>query len=525
MNKRVKIVLLLLIVGALFITTNITYSKYVFIRNFDATVSSQPFYFEAIPESDNIVFPRTPDESDTDIILTTTTSFNIDIKNNDDTNFNPFDTTYTISIVDNPKFTFAEGDTITKTIKGGEIIQDTIPLTLEIVDLENPSTDVKIRITSTSPYAKTIDLDYKVIQEGAIQTIEDLLDLSLAVRDSLKGRNTRTSVDVTTQRFKMTRDLDFDDVNSFEDPYRTDYGDINLNGFAAKDLITEINSDTGFLPIGLKEHRFKGVFNGGDYSLADLQIHKALQVNIGLFGDVENATIKNLHLVRAHVTNENQTAGIIVGKASGGVYENLTTDEASSVQSNDTEKTKEDTYTGGIIGYVELNATIKNCTNYAAVTTKFTGDATSYSGPAGGITAWMANSTIEDCNNYGTIVGQSYVGGIAGFAGMQDTLDTDGNGMIRNCHNYGSVSTYVTSTNGGAQIGGIAGYNKATGTVTSCTNHGSVHGRTNVGGIIGNNPGTITNCTNYNSDIVGSTSNVGRIVGSGKTGTGNSDKS
>ena len=68
MNKRVKIVLLLLTIGALFITTNITYSKYVFIRNFDATVSSQPFYFEAIPESDNIVFPRTPDESDTDII-------------------------------------------------------------------------------------------------------------------------------------------------------------------------------------------------------------------------------------------------------------------------------------------------------------------------------------------------------------------------------------------------------------------------------------------------------------------------
>ncbi len=516
-NRRLFIFLLVIVIIIAFVITfGRTYAKYILTKHIEATFSSQPFYFNVeIP--DDVVFKRTDNKSDFDIILTETTSFDITVSNNDGTNYNSFDTDYEITIVDNGKFAFVDGDKITKKITGGSLKNDTISLNLKILDMENPLKTFKIKIKTTSPYVKEEEFTLNVIQEGAIQTIEDLVDLSLSVRRIPK-------VAVESERYKMTRNLDFKNPSSYDNANRSDYGDVNGDDITEQKLMDELTksySDSshpgaGFLPIGMQDeikeqyYEFKGVFNGGNHSISNLRIHKSKQSDIGLFGFTIGAVIKNLTIIDGDVYNENQTAGMVVGKVQGGIIENVKV-EGKSVMAVDSLHTNEDTYSGGIAGYVELKAEIKNCVNMAEVTTRFSGDNTNYSGPSGGICGWMANSTIDHCINYGTITGQKYVGGIAGFSAMHDDLAPDGAGTVSYCGNYGKITTYITGTSSsgpGQYIGGICGYNKAAGIVTDCTNYkeASVSGISNVGTIVGGNYGKAINCHNYSTSITGNSS-------------------
>ncbi len=510
--KRNIIIGIFLVLSILFFATSMgkTYSRYKINKSSDIEVSSKSFSFDAKKTSDTITFSRTDDTKDTEIILTEDQDFDIEIINNND-----YETTYEVVVDDSSKFNLI-GDTISKTIEPNK--KDTISLTLHINNFESPLKKVTINVTAVKPYkSEPITLTYNVVQQGAIQTIEDLLDLSLNIRGMDKNGQAKAVTDISTQRFKLTRDLDFEDYGSYDDAFRTDYGDVNLNGIHADNIYGELTSDTGFLPIGELDHSFKGVFNGDNHYIKNLEIHKSLQKFIGLFGAVEGGTIKNLRVVEGRVVNENQAAGLVVGKLINGTVTNVRV-EGGSVQSNDKDNQTEDTYTGGIIGFVTNNSLVSYCYNSATVTTQFKGDATTYSGPAGGVTAWMSTSTIDHCENEGTITGQSYVGGIVGFSGMQDETNDAGSGTVSNCENRGVVKTYVTNSNsGGKHIGGIAGYNKATGIIESSTNYatGHISGLSNVGGIVGNSPGIIRNCTNYSSSITSSDSKVGKIQGSG----------
>lgn len=518
MKRNKKIILLLIGILLVIALCKVTYARYVLTRNFDVQISSLPFYFDASLPSSTVVFTRTSDTSDYDTILTDVTDLNILIKNNDGTNYNSYETTYTATVLDSQKFTFETGDTVTKTIGGGSKKDETVAFKLKIKDFTKTDKTVKIRVSSTSPYQKSFDFTVNVVQEGAIQTIEDLLDLSLEIRGS-SSKSTRAQV--INQRFKLTRDLDFKNQNSYENYARTDYNNTNLDSLT-ENLYNEMNntSGAGFLPIGLAGQPFQGVFNGGGHTISNLFIHKSLQADIGLFGFTVNSTIKNLVIENGSVTNENQNAGMIVGKAQGGLLADLEV-KGTVVESKDMAHTAEDTYTGGIVGFIEKDATIQNCINRATVITLFNGDTSLYAGAAGGITAWAAHTDIINCQNYGSVTGQSYVGGIAGFFGMQVETGGAGGGTLRDSTNYGKIDTNST----GKHIGGIAGYNKAGALVTNNTNAAgaSVHGVQNVGGIVGNNAGNLTNNKNYSSSISG-TSRVGHIYGySNGSYSGNND--
>lgn len=525
--KRLRFIIIILFIIVLTLSSE-TYARYVLNRQFNVSINTAPFYFEASQISDVITFKRTSNESDFDEILTTETTFNLLIKNNDNKNFNSADTTYQVSVISNPKFTFKEGDTVTKTINGGSLINDTITLNLKIKEMTSTLSTVTIRVTSTEPYSKSYEFTFKVVQEGAIQYIEDLVDMSLGIRNKDNPNNLQTA-DIQSKRFKMTRDLDFTNQEHYKNPSSEAYGDINGNDIKGN-IYTELTSDTGFLPIGELSHTFKGGFNGGGHTLSNLTIQKSLQINIGFFGTTEGATIKDLNFAAGNVINHNQTAGMLVGKVIGGKIENITV-QKGSVVSMDEDKMTEDTYTGGIAGYVTASAQIINCTNYATVRTKFVGNASEVSGPAGGITAWMAHSTIDGCVNYGEIIGESYIGGIAGFSGMQldnDTVQKLGGGTIQNCKNYGYIhydKEGAVDSNWGKHIGGIAGYNKKAATITACRNESTakVEGLTNVGGLVGNNAGTVSNSHNYSSYIKG-TSSVKNLIGNNTgTSTNNQD--
>ncbi len=521
-KKNIRFFGILIILILLSISTY-SYAKYIFNKKIDISIGTAPFYFDAT-STDTVVFPRTADVNDHETILTTTSeNVNLVIKNNDGTNFNTFETTYEVEIVDSPKFSI-EGGKITKTIGGNSKIDNTISFKVNINNLENPSKTLKLRVTSTKPYKKSIDITLKVDQKGAIQSIEDLLDLSLALRDS------STSGSVIKERFKLTRDINFKDKNSYDNADRTDYNDANQDGKTKGSLYVELTEEPGWLPIGELEHKFAGTFNGGNHEISNLYMHKSLQINIGLFGTTNGADIRRFTITNGVILNDNETAGMVAGRMQGGKIEYVTID-GTSVMSTDKSTPDRDTYAGGIVGYVQRNAVISNCVNKAIITSQFTGDTNAFSGVAGGIAAWMSHSTIEDCKNYGLVTGQKYSGGIVGFAAMQDQDDknnnvgTDGGGTVRNCENYANVTTYITSgTSGpGTDVGGIAGYNKLGGSIINCKNHSTatITGINYIGGIVGYNYGSITGCINYSTNIrsTAGQSNVGRIVGYNNKGT------
>ena len=490
--------------------TNFNGVKYQKAKN-ATTTPVKEFYFDAIALQDTITFERNNPANEE--ILTTDATVNLAIKNHNGEKYNIFDTNYEISIINSSKFTFLEGDKLTKTAKGNSKIDDIISLNFKIKDLSNPEKKVKIQISSTIPKEKTIELDFEVEQKGAIQTIEDLIDLSL----ELRGEN---KADYESERFKLTRNLDFEDENSYENAYRTDYGNVNLDEYTSVTLKDELTTNAGFLPIWLHEgnHDFKGTFDGGNHTISNLTIKKSLQGNIGFFGYTIGANIKNLTIKNGTVYNENQTSGMLIGKAEGGTISNVIID-GGSVTAVDSIHTNQDTYSGGIVGLMEANGIIENCTNSADVTTKFSGEVKNYSGPAGGIVGKMLDCSITNCTNRGTVIGQKFIGGIAGFSAI------GGTGNIKGCHNYGTVKTYIdinVTSGPGQNVGGICGYNGVTGIVEACENHAEAYifGTKNVGGIVGRNLGQIKNCTNYtvSSNIVGG-SNVGAVYGQNDKGT------
>jgi len=105
------------------------------------------------------------------------------------------------------------------------------------------------------------------------------------------------------------------------------------------------------------------------------------------------------------------------------------------------------------------------------------------------------SAVIKNLELSGAVVGESYVGALAG----------------RNMGRVESVTSYVSvRSNDGNDIGGIVGYNE--GTINGATNYGSVRmNGTYAGGITGQNTGTIHNSYNHAS-IKGNTV-VGGIVG------------
>lgn len=533
MKLTKKLIFIIVLFLCLFGLEKVSQAKYILTRELTEPVStSTDFYFDAVAVEDKVIFPRTDDVNDHDQILTTETQVSLTIKNNNGTNYNIFPTNYTVEVADGTKFSI-EGAKYNGTIDGGSLKNDTITFKLKIDNLEDPSKKVKFKITSTAPQVVSKEIELKVQQDGAIQSMEDLIDFSLAMRNHENEQYGWTSAEVRAERWKMTRDLDFSSNDSYEDPNREDFGDVNLNG-VARDLKTELTSDTGFLPIGIhidqygNEHNywFMGTFNGGYHTLSNLHMEKSLQMNIGFFGWLNKADVRNLTIKGGRITNHNQTAAMVAGKMDGGIIQNVTVD-GTSVLSLDEDDPDRDTYASGIAAYVEQGATIKNCVNRATITSKFSGDTSSYSGAAGGIAAWMATSNIINCENYGEITGQKYVGGICGFAAMQDSTNASGGGTVSGCHNYGHVTTYVTSssssTGPGTTIGGICGYLKAAGEIVSCTNHAqaSVSGIDVIGGIVGWNYGTVRNCISESSNLSASHSSphIGYIYGRNNNGT------
>jgi hypothetical protein len=119
-------------------------------------------------------------------------------------------------------------------------------------------------------------------------------------------------------------------------------------------------------PVGNSTNKFTGIFDGGSKEIRNLRIIKESDNHIGLFGYVNNATLKNIAIATGNV-------------------------EGMS-------------YVGGIVGTAQ-SSEISGCYNMGDIT------ASSY---AGGVVGQAMTSVITDCSNTGNITASSYAGDVVG---------------------------------------------------------------------------------------------------------------
>lgn len=211
---------------------------------------------------------------------------------------------------------------------------------------------------------------------------------------------------------------------------------------------------TAFTPIGNSTTKFAGTLLGNGCTINGLVTNGQYS---GLFGYVNNAHIENLTV---NVSNDsgNTSAGGLVGVVNG---------TTTITNCNVTGSVKGTHQIGGFVGFAQdCVLTISNGTNSATITT--TGQSSNDKGrtSGGGIVGYVnenATVTINDVTNTGNVEttsskANSGLGGIVGFA--------NGGTNINNCHNTASIT-------GHAGLGGIVGYT-ASGTIVGCRNDGNI---------------------------------------------------
>lgn len=359
----------------------------------------------------------------------------------------------------------------------GEVVN----LTIKAVDRVGNST------TATIPFTTTVGLLEGKGTESEpylIQSIEDLVELSQIVNRGMKCAG---------KYFKLTKTLDFQDTNSYENASDTSYGDLNtVNGTQTiKEELTDISEGAiGFIPIGTNIE-FYGNFLGNNYSINNIYINTTAYG--GLIGKAYNSIISDLSVSGNIISTSSYIGGIVGSLGEGSEISNC--HNSATLKYNGTSSYCN---VGGIIGSNRADdIVIKDCYNTGTIT----------GGKVGGIVGELSQAStivIENCYNTGVINATSIGGGIIGYAIQSYPL------TISKCYNAGAINS---SGNAGGIIGEATQSNTS---IINCYNNAAITGEDNVGGIIGEASQSDTSFTNcYNAGTITATTYAGGIVGYG----------
>lgn len=213
--------------------------------------------------------------------------------------------------------------------------------------------------------------------------------------------------------------------------------------------VNDTDDKKGFASIGDDINKFTGRFDGLGYDIFDLNIKRADENYVGLFGYAEGAVIRNFTLNSGSVTGGSNT-GAAVGKAENSTVENII--NTADVNGNSTDLTGG---TGGIVGTAD-GTVISGLVNTGTIN-----GVNNVGGIVGNITG---GSIGGETYNLGAVTGTGQnVGGIAGTA-SSTTIGNDEDAFT--IYNQLNVT-------GGYNVGGIAGNIKNT-TVQNVANTGTV---------------------------------------------------
>lgn len=249
-----------------------------------------------------------------------------------------------------------------------------------------------------------------------------------------------------------------------------------------------------WIPIGDLHAHFKGIFDGEENKIKNIYINTSRYYQ-GLFGYVEDGTVKNVTIESGSITAGAYVGGII-GQNDGDLDGTLESGFVVNCYNGASITATSNLYggnVGGIIGYSK-NSTIRECHN--------TGNICDIENNVGGVAGEIRNSVITDCFNDGKVEGTKYVGGITGSAISS---------LVMRCHNTGSIEGSGLE-NAHQSVGGVTGGTIANSSVEICYNTGSVKGSGDaVGGVTGVNGGEVTHC--YNTGDVMGNDFIGGVVG------------
>ena len=213
-------------------------------------------------------------------------------------------------------------------------------------------------------------------------------------------------------------------------------------------------------PIG-GSHPFKGIFDGNGHTVSDLYINSS-GYNLGLFGQVDSAEIKNV-TVQGNVTGfyeeGNSQSGQYVGLVLGVGTSNTKLENCESVGSVAGYKN-----VGGIAGIVPNGGTITMCTNRATVTglgqnseyvggivgygqgfslcanfADITSEGSSVGGLAGQLNPNSQGQGMSDCMNVGNVIGKQNVGGLAGSCYAPNNVNNYSTGRVEATNRYAGL--------------------------------------------------------------------------------------
>ena len=300
--------------------------------------------------------------------------------------------------------------------------------------------------------------------------------------------------------YKIASARDFKNIQKYT---ANGYGSITAASFLSAYYQQTADISAGSVtPIGTSDAPFTGVYDGNSKTL-NVTISTSTD-NTGVFGYLQDATVKDL-TVAGTVTSSGQFTAGIAGQMDGSSIISGCTNQAEITNTNSS-----NAYGAGIVGRALETSEIVSCVNEGAISAS--------KAFAAGIVGDMTG-TIDMCVNKNTVTGGANTGGIAGALRASST--------IRRC--YSSKNKTITGTN---RVGGIVGYNVA-GTVANCFSNSNVTVTSNTanygaGGLVGILGGLLFNsatgditvkcsasCTNKDNALV----NVGGLVGRQTGGT------
>ena len=237
-------------------------------------------------------------------------------------------------------------------------------------------------------------------------------------------------------------------------------------------------SGVDFPGIGTAAHPFTGLFDGQGHTVTGVTVSGT--ENVGFFGVIKGATIKNLHLTDVTVTGEKRTGGL-VGYAQAELdSENLANGKANLIGSctiSGTVSGKEQT--GGLVGCNEGKTDKDTLFSIASAIDKCTADVTVTGASATGGLVGDSSGTVTKSAALGSVTGTSITGGLVG----------DSSGDIYDSHADGDVS-------GESCTGGFAG--SSDGVVKGCYSLGNVSG------------------TDYTGSFAGAIAKADTVIGAGR---------
>ena len=186
--------------------------------------------------------------------------------------------------------------------------------------------------------------------------------------------------------------------------------------------LEDYQADSGWIPIGKWENRFRGVFDGNNKKITELYINNTSLYQIGLFGFVDGGTVKNLGVVDVDITSacsSNSTcSGGVVGLSNGTISSCYSTGTIIYSFSSG--------YAGGIAGHNGYNYTVSNC--YSTATVNVSSSHKDNSSIAGGVVG-SSRGIVSNCYSTGKIIDLS----VASVSSAGGVVGDGSYGFISNC--------------------------------------------------------------------------------------------